>query len=406
MKCKWLGRRSVVLMLVVVLASSLAGGGCSGSGKKFKNKTQREQAQAQWNRTRAAVLASLAKSQYQNANFEQAQQSVNEGLRMDPNLAALHVLNAKIAIEQGQLERAQQSLTVARKLDEKLAEADYLMGVVYQRWQKPQQAYECYLAACQKDPQELAYFLARAEMLVAMNCPSEALSLLQSKVADFEHNAELHHAIGQLLVEQNRYKEAVESLRQASVLATDDLTIREHLAMALFLDRQYREAADIFSRLLQKESHSKRSELWLALGECQMQIGRAGEARASFDTATQLDPSSASGWLSLAKAALQLGDARRAEVSLRKSLAIDPDNPEVYLMFGYLRLREKNLREAMAQFQKAATLDRRDPVALCMIGYVLEQSGRRDQAMKYYAAALKLRPGDELASKLMASAAE
>jgi Flp pilus assembly protein TadD len=60
----------------------------------------------------------------------------------------------------------------------------------------------------------------------------------------------------------------------------------------------------------------------------------------------------------------------------------------------------------MAQFQKAATLDRRDPVALCMIGYVLEKSGRREQAMKYYAAALKLRPGDELASKLMASAAE
>ena len=38
-----------------------------------------------------------------------------------------------------------------------------------------------------------------------------------------------------------------------------------------------------------------------------------------------------------------------------------------------------------------------------MIGYVLEKSGKPQQAVKYYAQALKLKPDDELAARLMAS---
>jgi tetratricopeptide (TPR) repeat protein len=38
-----------------------------------------------------------------------------------------------------------------------------------------------------------------------------------------------------------------------------------------------------------------------------------------------------------------------------------------------------------------------------MVGYVLEKSGKPEQAIRYYAEALKLKPGDELATHLMAA---
>jgi Flp pilus assembly protein TadD len=38
-----------------------------------------------------------------------------------------------------------------------------------------------------------------------------------------------------------------------------------------------------------------------------------------------------------------------------------------------------------------------------MVGYVFERLGRTDNAMKCYAKALKMKPNDEMASKLMAS---
>jgi tetratricopeptide (TPR) repeat protein len=389
------------LKLTVFALGVAAMAGCQHDTKKTP--TQKEAAVTQWNQTRAAVLASLGKSQYEMGNLDKAQQSVAQALQLDPQNGSLHVMNAKLFIEQGQLDRADAELAVARQLDPKNAEADYFSGVVYQRWQKPQEAYECYTNAVAKNPKEVAYVMAQGEMLVAMNRAGEAIALLQSKVEFFQHNPVIYHAIGQLQVNQGRYAEGIDSLQQAVMLAGEDQTVREHLGMAYYYNHQYREAEEIFARLLKDDPATPRADLWLALGECQMQTAHVGDARSSFETATQLDPSSAGAWLNLAKAAIQLNDNRRAEIVLRKALALDGNSSEVHLMIGYLRLRENKMIDALAEFQKSSSLDHGDAVSLCMAGYVFEKAGNSDQAMKYYAQALKLKPNDELASKLMAS---
>ena len=50
----------------------------------------------------------------------------------------------------------------------------------------------------------------------------------------------------------------------------------------------------------------------------------------------------------------------------------------------------------------AAALDPNDTVSLCMIGYVLEKAGKPREALGFYAQALKLKPNDEMATRLMA----
>jgi cytochrome c-type biogenesis protein CcmH/NrfG len=209
--------------------------------------------------------------------------------------------------------------------------------------------------------------------------------------------------IGQLLVDDGQFAQAVESLRQASVLAPEDLGIREHLAMALLYNKQPREASDIFARLLKEEPQSIRPELWIALGQCQLETNRVSDARSSFDKATQLDASSAVAWRNLAKATLELGDTRRAEIVLRKAMTIQSENSECHLMLGYIRLRQERLNDALVEFQSASLLDRNDTLSLCMIGHVLEKMGKQTEALKYYARALKIEPDDKLAAKLMAS---
>jgi cytochrome c-type biogenesis protein CcmH/NrfG len=243
-------------------------------------------------------------------------------------------------------------------------------------------------------------------MLVTMNCAPEALTLLQSKLDAFDNSAALHHTVGKLLIDQGRPAQGIKELQRASLLASDDITIREHLAMAFFQNHQYREAGELFARLMKLDENSKRSELWIALGECQMQTNRVSDARSSFDTATQLNPTSTTAWLGLAKATLQLGDTRRTEIVLRKAISLEPNSAEAHLLLGYVRVRQSKLPEALVEFRKASALDQKDPVSLCMIGYVLEKTGKPDQAMKYYADALKLRPNDELAARLMASVGE
>ena len=180
-------------------------------------------------------------------NFEKSRYTVDEALKLNPKDANLHILSAKLGIEQGELELAERELATARVLDPKNAEADYLSGVICQRWQKPDAAAEFYEIACEKNPAELAYVLARAEMLVAMDRRSDAITMLQEKCTYFEHSATIRDALGELLVQDGQHALAVETLQEASVLAADDLSIREHLAMACFVNNDYRDAADLFT---------------------------------------------------------------------------------------------------------------------------------------------------------------
>jgi tetratricopeptide (TPR) repeat protein len=387
--------------LLVIVVAIAAFAGCSSSDKK--SPTQKEQAVKQWNTARASVLASLAKSQYESGNPDKAQKTLGDALRLCPDNAALHVQEGKMCLEQGQLEQADAELATARTLDPRNADADYFSGVVYQRWDKPQQAFDFYAHAAEKNPSEVAYVMAQAEMLVAMQRPADAIALLQSKMSIFEHNPSLHQSMGQIYMDEGHYTDAVKSFELANILSNEDHSVQESLAMAYYFNQQYHEAAELFQRLLTDEKNAKRADMWLALGQCQMQLHAVGDARSSFETATQIEPASASAWLNLGKAAVQLGDGRRAEVALRKAVALDGGSADAHLMIGYLRLRQNRLPDALSEFEKASALDTDDPVSLCMKGYVLEKTGKSEAAMKCYAQALKLRPNDELASKLMAS---
>jgi superkiller protein 3 len=248
----------------------------------------------------------------------------------------------------------------------------------------------------------LAYVMAKAEMLVAMDRHEEALTLLLAKVAYFEHSGEIRDEVGLLLTQDGRFSEAIEMERRAAILSPEDLTIREHLAMALFYGKQFGEAAGILADLLSDGKLEHRPDLQLALGECQLQTDKASDAVQSFQQASEAMPDSTVAWLGLARAELQLNNTRQAEFALRRCLALDDAGSQANLLMGYALLRENRLSEAYAAFVRASELDQNDTVSICMVGLTLDRLGRPREAADWYQRALKLDPGDEMASRLMA----
>jgi Flp pilus assembly protein TadD len=228
------------------------------------------------------------------------------------------------------------------------------------------------------------------------------MTLLSGKVIYFENSAAIRDAVGQLLMQQRKYHDAVDMFRQASVLEDQEMGFKERLGLALYYDKQFADAADVLTKLTAKEGYTDRADLLAALGESQLRLGKTREARHAFETATQRDPSNAKAWLGLGQAAMEIKDYRRAELALKKAMTLDSTSGEVQLMVGYLRLRQEKMKEALSAFQKASALNPKDTVSVCMIGYVYEKTGRSDLAMKYYGKALKQKPDDQLASKLMA----
>jgi tetratricopeptide (TPR) repeat protein len=375
--------------------------GCDGGGL---TPNQKAAANKQWNDARAGVLASLANDQFKSGNLDKCQESLDQALRLEPANPSLQLLAAKVCIEQGNLEMAQAHLAEAGKLDPKNGEVDYLSGVLLQRWQQPQKACDAYAAAVAKNPAELSYLLAQAEMLVLLNKPSDALALLQNKTAAFEHSGVIRDEIGQILVQQKRYADAVVVLREASILSNDDSGIREHLAFALLNDKQFAEAADLFARLTKEAGYEKRADLLAALGESQSQTRQLREAKASYEQATQMAPDVSGYWLGLAKVATQQGDLPGADAATRKAIALDATSAEAQCLLGYIRLQQNQLPASLAAFHAAADLDPTDSVSVCLQGYVLARMGRRSESQPFYSRALRINPHDELASRLMAGA--
>jgi superkiller protein 3 len=226
--------------------------------------------------------------------------------------------------------------------------------------------------------------------------------MLKSKSDVFEHNAVIKDAIGQLLVGKRRYAEAISYLRQASLLTTDDTNVKEHLALALYYNKDYREAGDMLSRIVKEDRNKDRIDLYLALADCYSNSGREVDAKSAYETVTQISPGTAEAWTSLARIALEHNDLRRAESSIKRAVALDPSGSESQLLLGYVRLRQNRLTEALPAFKKASALNQKDTVSLCMIGYVYEKTGKNDLAIQCYAKALKIRPADPLATKLLA----
>ena len=388
------------LIAPAAFAAALALSGCAGDGKKMP--TPKEQAQQKWNAARGDVLLSLAQSQYDTGNFDACRKTLDEAEKVNPSNAQIYALSGKLHLEQGKLESAVNDLREAQRLAPADPQPDYLLGVIYERWQQPQRAMDLYSSAAVKAPNELAYLMARAEVLVTLDRRAEALRLLQERVVYFEHSAPIRLAAGSLLMQANRPAEAVAMFRQAANLSDEPAT-REKLALAELAAGNFAEAAAQLDRLTGGGTDTTRVDLLLALGECRLHLGKPIEARAAFQSAATLAPGNADAWLALAKASLEADDLRRADASLKKAVGIRPDGPGVALLTGYLRLKQQRLGEALVAFRKASELDPADPVALCMIGYVLEHTGQGDRAVYYYGRALKIDPKDDLAQSLMAS---
>lgn len=387
-------RKSIQISLALLLMLAA----CSSTNQP----TAQETAEKNWNQTRSAVLVGLASDQYQNANFDKSRSTIDQALRLSPDNAPARLLSARLYIEAGSLELAEKELALASGNDATAAEADYLSGVVYQRWQQPERALECYQSACEKSPAELAYVMAKAEMLVTMGRRDQALTTLQAKVTYFEHSGEIRDEVGLLLEQDGREREAIEMFRRAVMLSPDDLTLKEHLAMALFHAKQFTESATVLEDLLSSGKCDHRPDLQITLGECQLQTARYSEAVQNFQQASESMPASVGVWLGLARAELELNNPRQAEFALRRCLGLPDAGGETHLLMGYAMLRENRPQDAYASFLRASEIDPNDTVSLCMVGLALDRLGRAREAAQWYQRALKLSPGDDMASQLMA----
>ncbi|MBI1367437.1 MAG: tetratricopeptide repeat protein [Planctomycetes bacterium] len=385
-------------MLATALAVMGFVSGCAGQPKQSE---ARKMARERWADARSKIMFAMAKQQFENGELDKADKTITEAISINATQAPYYDLAARILMERGQLERAYNTVGHSIELDAKRTESHYLMGVIEQRWQRYEAALEQYDTAYQCTPDDVAPLLAAAEMLVKLDRTDEAIKRLEEKRSYFENNAGLRVSLGRMYLLKRDMANATARFKEAALLAPEDMSIIEQLAMAEYADSQWADAIFHLTKLLGDPAFSDRSELKMALGDCYMATSKPVEARRVFMDLTRENPNDVNAWVKLAESAWTVGDAVRLNEAAARVQALAPERSEGYLLRGMILMRDGRSQEAIAWFDKAGQLASTNAMPWILKGITQERMGDKHAAAESYRQALRVAPNDARAQRLL-----
>jgi tetratricopeptide (TPR) repeat protein len=164
------------------------------------------------------------------------------------------------------------------------------------------------------------------DLLAETGNTQEARKQYEASLANLRHNLGAHYMLGQIDLGMNRWQGAEDHFRTALRIDANNLEARAGLARALESQGRDAEALAEYRELAARSAH--RAFGPDTLGQYLLRTGKPEEAKALFQQALQLEPTSAVSRMNLALVALREGQLDQAAEHLEAALRIQPDWPE------------------------------------------------------------------------------
>jgi tetratricopeptide (TPR) repeat protein len=257
-----------------------------------------------------------------------------------------------------------------------------------------------------------------AKLLLRLRQQADAEQALRTTLAHLATDstsdadrAELLFALATTIKRARRHREALECLERALVLApgrpgaeADRASCLQHLQR--FDDAALALRAELKVHPLNLDAHLQLNELFyrhqrdhsflesydvaahqvpgspllLAVkGQWLLKVGRAPEARDSFERALRIDPNDPAALTGLQRALEALGEQRSALAQLEHTLQRHPKDPSTLVEGAGLLLRAGDAERACSLATEAHTLDATDQTALAVLGLCYRQLNRTEE---------------------------
>lgn len=373
-----------------------------------------EEADGRWNAVKSSIAIQMAEDQFNAGQLGLAQKTIEDAMAKDMKNPQLWLMGGRIALEKSELETAYQRLAKSIEYGEELegydrkkkAQPHYFQGIVDQRWQRYDSAMAKYTLAYERDPENVAYFLAKIEMLVQLGQLTKAITDLESKTTYFDQNATVRALLGHVYRRQGNDAKAALWFKQASMLAPEDMKLKEEVARSQMATERYDEAARGFKELINGEYGANRTDLHRLLAECYVKAGKMHEAKDQYNTLTKLDPNAIHDWSKLGELSYRLGDEGTALQAANRLINLAPDDHRGYLLAGMVWNKRDRLDRALSMFDRAAELAPKDATPLILRGIALQKNERPAAAADAYKQALSIDPQNKRAQHLLTSVTE
>jgi Flp pilus assembly protein TadD len=392
--------RTALALTSALCLATLAG--CNSGHGKYTNEGKSLANQ------RVAELKSMneynqAKQAYLAGDLDKATKYIDRSLTINPSVAMSHVLRGRILIEQSDLEEACNALLRAEALDPKDPEAEYYLGIVYERFSQPEKALERYTKASELQPANAQYAVAAAETMMDMGKLDEAEKFLNDRSAAFEHNAGVRQTLGHIAMMRGKPEDACKYFDDARLLAPDDSGVVEDLVRAEVATGKWADAEFNISRLLRTPENAARRDLKHMQAKCLLSLDRGVEARQvlldlTSDDAGQKDVEA---WVLLGNTSYMLRDLNRVRMAYTRTIALAPERSEGYMLRALWERKQGELQKGLVSVEKAVERRGTSVEPLLLKGVILREMGRSAESTSTFKTVLAQDPSNQQAKKAL-----
>ena len=250
--------------------------------------------------------------------FADAQRVIAAGLKDGKNPQLYHI-QAQLYIREGQFDKAETSLKTLMQLE----------------------------------PDQAGPVLMFSQLALRLNKPVKAENLLRHYLDGHPEALSVGNALGRLLVEQKRGKEAIAIYEDIAERTGGNADVLIALGLLHYQEKDYAKAAEIFRRVL-KERKDSRAGFYLAASLESM--GQQDKARKLYQRIKNSDGNFAEAQLRMASIDLREKRVDAALVTLRQLIRNEPRMADAYSLLSAALMRKKDYAQLLAETEPALSL--------------------------------------------------
>ena len=367
-----------------VAASVLGLVGCGGTGKGKYTQEHLSGARVKLDVMKSATEYDMGRQSFLAGDLKKALERIDRSIALNEHVSKSHVLRGRILNEMGEADQAIAALQTASALNPSSVEAQYYLGIVYERIVNHEQAAEHFIAAHTLDPSDPQYVIAACEQLIDAGELTRAQEFIAGTGDKFNHNGGVRQTLGHLAMMRGDHAQAVEMFNQARLLTPDDTSILEDLAAAQIAMGDNAKAESNLARLLSDRNFNGRRDLQHTRARCLIELDRLVEARDVYVTLTTGPDGASDGeaWIALGSVSMALRDQLRLREAAQRVIALEPNRSEGYLYRAAWHRRQANPEPALRWLDMAEQRGADAAVVHQLRAIVLKELGRDEEARK------------------------
>jgi Flp pilus assembly protein TadD len=207
------------------------------------------------------------------------------------------------------------------------AEAEYLLGLLYSRQQRLEEATGHLERSLALDGSRYDAWLLLGMTRDLVGDSAGAARAYRGAIERAPGRPEAHRELGMTLLAAGKVDEAVAVLGKAHSLAPRDADVLGDYGYALLVARRCEQAAEVLSRA--RAAKPRSAPTLTHLGDAQACLGEADEAVASYEAALRLEPDNGRALFHLGLMRARRGELDAARQALEKAKVLDPENPGI-----------------------------------------------------------------------------